>query len=98
MEQHYYGLTVDQWINIVIAASTLLTLICTFFIIRESVRMRRMYITPDIGIYLHFGEASPSLLFLTVENIGFGTACDVKFKILSDYGFYHNEFLKTALS
>ncbi|WP_316632913.1 hypothetical protein [uncultured Flavobacterium sp.] len=88
MKQEYYGLTIDQYINIVIAASTLLTLICTFFIIRESVRMRKMYITPDISMYLHFGEASPTLMFLTVENIGFGTACNVKFKIIKDYNFY----------
>ena len=81
-------LTIDQWINLIIAGSTLLTLICTFFIIRESIQMRKMYITPDISMFLHFGEASPTLMFLTIENIGLGTACNVKFKIISDYNFY----------
>ena len=81
-------LTIDQWINLIIAGSTLLTLICTFFIIRESIQMRKMYITPDISMFLHFGEASPTLMFLTIENIGLGTACNVKFKIINDYNFY----------
>ncbi|HEX8575187.1 MAG TPA: hypothetical protein VF677_02735 [Flavobacterium sp.] len=83
--------TTDQWIDIIIAVSTLITLVFTFFIVRESARMRRMYITPDISIYLGFAEASPTLLFLNVENYGFGAATKVKFKIIDDYKYYQSD-------
>src|SRR5690554_3472620 len=77
--------------NLIVAFAALMTSILTILIIRESRLMRKYYSTPEISIYLKFAEASPSLMFLYIENLGLGTAHQVEFKIIEDFKFYQRD-------
>ncbi|WP_073365144.1 hypothetical protein [Flavobacterium fontis] len=77
-------------INSVVALAAIGTIILTIMMIRESKLMRKFYTTPDINIFLEFAEASPTLLFIVIENSGAGTAIDVKFELIKDYNFYND--------
>lgn len=77
--------------NLIVAFAGIMTSILTILIIRESRLMRKYYSTPEISIYLKFAEASPSLMFLYIENLGMGTAHHVEFKIIEDFKFYQRD-------
>jgi len=69
---------------------SIFTGITTILFIRESYLMRKFQNMPEIAMYLKFAEASPTLLFLIIENVGTGVARNVKFNILKNYTFYEN--------
>jgi len=75
-------------INSIVAFTGIMTSVLTILIIQESRLMRKYYSTPEISIYLKFAEASPSLMFIYIENLGMGTAHNVQFKILEDFKYY----------
>jgi hypothetical protein len=86
----FYAMTTSDIINSIVAIAALGTIILTILMIRESKLMRKFYTTPDINIYLEFAEASPSLLFIILENSGSGTAIDVNFDLIKDYSYYND--------
>lgn len=86
----FYSMTTSDIINSVVAFAAMGTIVLTFLMIRESKLMRKFYTTPDIDIYLEFAEASPSLLFIIIENSGAGKAIDVKFDLVKDYSYYND--------
>ncbi|SHF77550.1 hypothetical protein SAMN05444377_1193 [Flavobacterium fontis] len=84
------SMSTSDIINSVVALAAIGTIILTIMMIRESKLMRKFYTTPDINIFLEFAEASPTLLFIVIENSGAGTAIDVKFELIKDYNFYND--------
>ena len=68
--------------------TSIFTGITTILFIRESYLMRKFQNTPEISMSLKFAEASPTLLFIIIENIGTGVARNVKFEILNNYKHY----------
>jgi len=87
---------ISDYINLIVAFAATMTSILTFFMIRESKRMRKHYSSPELSIYLKNAEASPSLLFLFIENLGMGTAYDVSFKLEKDFKHYKYEGFKLS--
>jgi hypothetical protein len=81
-------------INSIVAFTGLLTCIMTVLIIKESRLMRKYYSTPEISVFLKFAEASPDLMFLHIENLGMGTAYNVKFKLIEDFKYYQSNAVK----
>ncbi|WP_291286318.1 hypothetical protein [Flavobacterium sp.] len=82
----FFGL--EFTIDYVTMWATIFTGVTTIFFIRESFLMRKSLSMPEISMYLKFGEAKPTLLYLIIENIGTGVARNVKFKILKNYQHY----------
>lgn len=81
---------ISDYINSIVAFAAIMTSILTYFMIRESRLMRKYYSTPEISIYLKTSEAAPHYLFLHIENLGMGTAFNVRFSILQDYMKYND--------
>ncbi|MFI0426438.1 MAG: hypothetical protein ACH34V_05735 [Flavobacterium sp.] len=90
----FYEMSLSDIINSVVALAAVGTIVLTLMMIRESRLMRLFQTTPEIIIHLEYAEASPSLLFIVVENIGAGTARNVKLDLVKDYGFYNDFDIK----
>lgn len=89
-------MTTSDFINSIVAFTGVMTSILTFFIIKESRLMRKFYSTPEISVFLKFAEASPTLLFIYIENMGMGTAHNVEFKLLEDFKYYERDVDKLS--
>lgn len=87
---------ISDYINLIVAFAAIMTSILTFFMIKESRRMRKHYSSPELSIYLKNAEASPTLLFLFIENLGMGTAYDVSFKLENDFKHYKYDGFKLS--
>ena len=70
--------------------SSIFTGLTTLLFIRESYLMRKYQNMPEISMSLKFAEAAPTLLFLSIENIGTGVARNVRFDIVKNYEHYKN--------
>lgn len=73
----------------ILTISTVLLAIYTWLLVRETRKMRKEQIRPNISIFLKYAEVNPRIIFLVIENNGHGTAYDLKFNIekdLNDYG------------
>lgn len=76
----------------VVALSTVVYAILTATLVTESRKTRALQIAPNISIYLEEGEADITFLYIVFENIGFGVAKNVSFRIVKDLDFYSNEY------
>lgn len=69
----------------IVAASAIASSIFTVSLIKETKRMRQSQAEPHILPYFHNGEVEVQLFYLTISNIGVGTAYNVRFEILQEF-------------
>lgn len=79
-----------------VAVSTIFYVILTAKLVKETRKTREMQITPNISVYLEEGEADITFLYIVFQNIGFGVAKDVSFKVISDIDHLDNEYNSLA--
>lgn len=76
----------------VVATSTVVYAVLTWKLVKETELIRKFQIKPDVRIYFERGEANNNLLFIVVENQGFGTALNVKFQVLKNLESYPRDY------
>lgn len=76
----------------VVAASTVVYAVLTWKLVKETKMIRKFQIKPDVRIYFERGEANDKLLFIIVENQGFGAALNVKFRVIKNLKSYPGEY------
>jgi hypothetical protein len=75
-----------------VTLSTIVYAFLTAKLVSETRKSRELQTTPVISIYLEDGEADITFQYIVFENIGYGVAKDVNFKILRDFDFYSHEY------
>lgn len=75
----------------VVAFSTIIYAVLTWRLVSETKKTRKIQITPDIHAYFEMSETDATFIYLIIENIGYGVAKYVKFKIIKDFQFYDLE-------
>ena len=82
-----------QWTELIfsciVAVSTVFYVILTRSLVNETKKTREMYYLPNIGMHIERNETGSTNLYLIIENIGFGVANNINFKILDEFDFYH---------
>lgn len=76
----------------VVAASTVVYAVLTWKLVKETRLIRQFQIKPDVRIYFERGEANDKLLFIVVENQGFGAALNVNFQVLKNLESYPGKY------
>tara|TARA_R110002167_G_scaffold366458_1_gene598022 strand:- start:4910 stop:5512 length:603 start_codon:yes stop_codon:yes gene_type:complete len=76
----------------IVTASTVVYALLTWRLVKETKLIREFQIKPDVRIYFERGEANNKLLFVVVENQGFGAALDVNFQVLKNLESYPEEY------
>ncbi len=61
----------------VIAIATFLYALLTFFIVKETIRLREIQTEPDVVVYLQVTDNEPYTLDIVAKNIGAGPALNV---------------------
>lgn len=75
----------------VVTASTVVYVILTSNLVKETRKSREFFLEANIVAYLSNSENDPSRVYLNIKNIGKGVARDVSFKITKDID-YPNSF------
>jgi hypothetical protein len=82
---------IDIILTLVLTVATVFLAVYTWQLVKETRIARKAQVQPYISIYLKEAETDVTLLFIIIENIGQGTAHDLKFKIQRDISDYGNE-------
>ena len=81
----------DLILTLILTVATVYLAVYTYQLVKETRIARKDQIQPYISIYIKEAETDVTLLFIIIENIGRGTAYDLKFKIDRDINDYGNE-------
>lgn len=76
----------------IVIFSTVVYAVLTWRLVKETKKIRLFQIKPDIRVYFERGEANEQLLYIVVENQGFGAALNVSFQILKNLESYKGEY------
>ena len=79
--------------SFVVMVSTVVYALLTWFLVRETKKLRKAETDPNISIYLEPEEQWISLMDLVIQNNGRGAAYDIRFKITPDFECRKGEFL-----
>jgi hypothetical protein len=80
----------------IVTTSTVIYAILTHKLVKETKATRLLQITPDVQVYLEKAETDAHLVYLIIENLGYGVASEVKLTIIKDFNHYNNERLRLS--
>jgi hypothetical protein len=78
----------------IVTLSTVLYVIFTWNLVSESKKTREFQITPEISCRFDFNETDASHMYILIENVGIGTAQNLKFEVKKDFQNYQIPNLK----
>src|SRR6266705_3573977 len=79
----------------VVMGATVVYAVLTWFLVRETKKLRKVETDPNISIYLEPQEQWISLMDLVIQNNGRGAAYDVRFEISPDFECREGEHLSS---
>ncbi len=79
--------------SFVVMVATVVYALLTWFLVRETKKLRKVETDPNISIYLEPEEQWISLMDLIIQNNGRGAAYDVRFTIDPDFECRKGQFL-----
>lgn len=86
--------TINVLLTTILTLSTVIYVILTNFLVRESRKTRQFQETPFIVASISFSGLDRSVIILNIKNIGLGYAKNVSFNIIKDYEWVENMPLK----
>jgi hypothetical protein len=81
--------------SVILATATTIYVIFTVKLVRETRKARIQALTPHIVAFLDAGECTPTNRYIIIENIGAGSAIDVRFEIKNDIDYTNTPSLNT---
>jgi hypothetical protein len=77
----------------VVAIATMVYAILTWRLVSETRKMREVQTEPKISITIQPREAWINFIDMVIQNIGLGTAYNIKFKVNTDFEYKKGNFL-----
>ncbi len=86
--------TINIILSLILTISTVIYVVLTNRLVRESKKTRRFQESPFIVASISFNETDKKAIILKIKNIGLGYAQNVTFLIQKDYEWVQNKPLK----
>lgn len=77
----------------IVAISTLVYAFLTWGLVSETRKMRKVQTEPSLHVFIEARDEHNEITDMYIQNIGMGVACNLKFKVLSDFMYYRSSNL-----